>query len=204
MTTTALARAGNRQPTRKERVAIQRASGYVARRASLPDYLEMPEINALIQVAPHAQARLLMLVQWRAGLRISEALALDGDRLTLKVRQGKGGKDRVVPVHSELGAGLRSFLAFGNVKRGSIFDASRSTAWRWLKQALARAVELGAIPPGRKVGTHTLRHSAARHWLASGFPINVVSRWLGHASLQTTLVYLEILPDPAGFMERVP
>jgi integrase len=171
----------------------------------------MPEINDLIQVAPHAQARLLMLVQWRAGLRVSEALALevadlqlDGERPTLKVRQGKGGKDRVVPVHPELGAGLRNFLAFSPVRRGPIFDASRSTAWRWLKLALARAVDLGAIPPGRKVGTHTLRHSAARHWLASGVPINVVSRWLGHASLQTTLIYLEILPDPAGFMERVP
>ena len=49
-----------------------------------------------------------------------------------------------------------------------------------------------------------MRHSAARHWLSSGIPINVVSRWLGHASLQTTLVYLEILPDPLGEMGRVP
>ena len=51
------------------------------------------------------------------------------------------------------------------------------------------------------MGTHTLRHSAARYWLSSGIPINVVSRWLGHASLQTTLVYLEILPDPLGEIE---
>ncbi len=81
---------------------------------------------------------------------------------------------------------------------------SPSTAWRWVKIALKRAVELNQIPYGRKVATHTLRHSAARHWLASGVPINVVSRWLGHASLQTTLIYLEILPDPSGYMERVP
>ena len=54
------------------------------------------------------------------------------------------------------------------------------------------------------MGTHTLRHSAARHWLSSRIPINVVGRWLGHASLQTTLVYLEILPDPLGEMGRVP
>jgi integrase len=211
MTTTALARAGNRPPTKKQRVAIQRASGNVARRASLPEYLELPEINALIHAASHAQARLLMLVQWRAGLRVSEALALevadldlDGDRPALRVREGKGGKDRVVPVHPELAAGLRNFLAYSNVKRGPLCDASRSTAWRWLKLALVRAVELGAIPQGRKVGTHTLRHSAARHWLASGVPINHVSLWLGHSSIQTTLIYLEILPDPSGFMDRVP
>ncbi len=46
--------------------------------------------------------------------------------------------------------------------------------------------------------------TAARHWLASGVPINVVSQWLGHASLQTTIIYLEILPDPIGYMEKVP
>jgi len=48
MTTTALARVSTRKPTRKQQVAIQRASGFVARRASLPEYVEMPEINALI------------------------------------------------------------------------------------------------------------------------------------------------------------
>lgn len=211
MTTTALARTNGRKPTRKQRLAQQRARGNVARRSSLPEYLEKPEIDALIQLAPHAQARLLMLVSWRAGPRVSEALALEvadltleDDNPTLRVRRGKGSKDRLVPVHPELAAALRNFLAFSNVRRGLIFDASRSTAWRWLKQALGRAVELGAIPPGRKVATHTLRHSAARHWLANGVPINVVSRWLGHASIQTTLIYLEILPDPTGFMDRVP
>ena len=90
------------------------------------------------------------------------------------------------------------------MKRGRIIEASRATAWRWLKEALGRAEELGVNTLGRSIGTHTLRHSAARHWLASGVPINVVSRWLGHASIQTTLVYLEVLPDLFGEMERVP
>ena len=60
------------------------------------------------------------------------------------------------------------------------------------------------IAEGRKVGTHTFRHSAARHWLGSGIPINVVSKWLEYASIQTTLVYLEVLLDPLGDMQRVP
>ena len=160
--------------------------------------------------APHGQARLITLVQWRAGLRVSEAvglevadLQLDGDRPTLRVRQGKGHKDRIVPVHPELTAAFRQVIDFGNVRRGPLVNTSRSTAWRWVKAALDRAQELGTIPAGRWVGTHTLRHSAARHWLASGVPINVVSRWLGHSSIQTTLIYLEILPDPSGYMERV-
>ena len=117
---------------------------------------------------------------------------------------GKGGKTRLVPIHPELGAAFQNFLDFSSVRCGPIFDTSRSTAWRWLKTALARAVELNQITAGRKVATHTLRHSAARHWLESGVAINYVSRWLGHASIQTTLIYLEILPDPTGYMERVP
>ena len=210
MTTTDLARANGRKPSKKQRVPQQRAIGNVARRSNLPEYLEPPEVEAFIQAAPHGQARLIMLVQWRAGLRVSEAvglevedLQLDGVRPTLRVRQGKGSKDRIVPVHDELAAAVRQVIDFGNVRRGPLVNTSRSTAWRWVKAALDKAQELGTIPAGRWVGTHTLRHSAARHWLASGVPINVVSRWLGHASLQTTLIYLEILPDPSGHMERV-
>ena len=158
-------------------------------RRHLPEYLEAQEVTALLRAAPHPQAALLMLLQWRAGLRVSEALALEvgdlqleGDHPSLRVRHGKGGRERLVPVHPELGAGLRNALAFGARKqKGPIFQATRSTAWRWVKSALEKAQELRAIPPGRRVGTHTLRHSAARHWLASGIPINVVSRWLGHA-----------------------
>jgi len=207
---TALARAGSGKSARKQRAVQSRASGFVARRDTLPEYLEPDEVQALLRCAPHAQAALLMLLQWHAALRVSEALALEvpdisleGDYPTLRVRQGKGGKTRLVPVHPELGAALRTIISIGN-RKGRLVEASRSTAWRWVRESLVRAQELGAIPPGRHVGTHTLRHSAARHWLASGIPINVVSRWLGHASLQTTLIYLEILPGPLGDLERVP
>ena len=202
MTTTILATTNGYKPTPKQKVLRQRASGNVAIRSTLPEYLEPPEVDALIHAAPHGQSRLIMLEQWRAGLRVSEAVALevadlqlDGDQPTLRVRQGKGSKARVVPVHPELASAFRQLIDFGNVRHGP---------WRWTKEALRRAQELGTIPAGRWAGTHTLRHSAARHWLANGVPINHVSRWLGHASIATTLVYLEILPDPTGYMDRAP
>ena len=66
------------------------------------------------------------------------------------------------------------------------------------------AETLGALPVGKQIGTHTLRHSYARHLLANGIPINRLSRWLGHANLQTTFIYLEVLPDPLGDIHRVP
>lgn len=156
-------------------------------------------------------ARLLMLLQWRAGLRVSETLdlevadlSLDSDFPTIRVREGKSGRSRIVPVHPELQNALTTVLQFADVSRGRIIGASRSTAWRWVQSAVDRAVELGAMPAGRRIGTHTFRHSYARHLLLYGVPINYLSRWLGHRSINTTLIYLELVPDPAGRLAAVP
>ena len=177
----------------------------------LPQYLEAHEVNAIIRAADDPRARLLMLEQWRAGLRVSEALALevadlslDVELPTLRVRSGKGRKSRIVPVHPELGAAFQTALAYGNISEGHIIDAHRSTAWRWVQKAVERAEQLGALPPGREIGTHTFRHSYARHLLMNGIPINYLSRWLGHSSIQTTLIYLELVPDPTGSLAAVP
>ena len=85
-----------------------------------------------------------------------------------------------------------------------VFGVSRSTAWRWVQEARRRAVAPGALTAGRRVGTHNFRHSYARHLLLHGVPINYLSRWLGHRSIQTTLIYLELVPDPDGLLATVP
>ena len=96
---------------------LPREKGY-----SLPEYLEASEVNALISAAPNPQTRLVMLEQWWAGLRIPGAFALeirdlhlDTDRPTLRVRQGKGRKARVVPVHPELQTAFIAAISFGAV-----------------------------------------------------------------------------------------
>ena len=178
----------------------------------LPEYIEAHEVNALIRAAPNPRARLLMMIEWRAGLRVSEALALEVGDLsldvklpTLRVRQGKGRKARIVPVHPELHSALSSALQFGNIAESDkIVKASRSTADRWIKEATAGAQKAGAIASGRRISNHTLRHSYARHLLMNGIPINYLSRWLGHSSIQTTLIYLELVPDPTGSLAAVP
>ena len=155
-----------------------------------------------------------MLLQWRAGLRVSEALSvrkedlhIEGDRPTLRVRMGKGGKSRIVPVHPDLQAALSVLLeihAFTPKEIGPLIAATRQMALKWVKEAVRRASAAGAPLQGRRIGTHTLRHSYARHLLMSGIPINTLSRWLGHANLSTTLIYLELMPDPAGSLAQVP
>ena len=99
---------------------------------------------------------------------------------------------------------LNNALAYRDISRGRIIEAHPTTAWRWVKTAVKRAEELGTIPPGKHISTHTLRHSYARHLLMNGIPINYLSRWLGHSSIQTTLIYLELVPDPTGSLAMVP
>ena len=116
----------------------------------------------------------------------------------------QGQQSRNVPMHRELQAALRSALSYGSISQGKLVDVHPSTAWRWVRAAVTRTEELGAVAPGRRIGTHTLRHSYARHLLMNGIQINYLSRWLGHSSIQTTLIYLELVPDPSGSLDRVP
>ena len=208
MTTAVTRRRGGRGQHPKRRDSLPNSEG----KATLPEYLEKPEIDALIAAAPHARARLLMLLQWRAGLRVSEAIAVERrdltlgvDRPTLRVRRGKGNRARVVPVHPELETALRMYLELAPRGRGGpLIAVARQNAHAWVKSAVAACESAGQLAPGRKIGTHTLLHSYARHLLTYGVPINHLSRWLGHANLGSTLVYLELLPDPDGALSGVP
>ena len=92
-------------------------------------------------------------------------------------------------MRTELQAALTAATCYGATGGGPLVDVSRTTAWRWVQLAAKRAIDAGQLDRGRHVGTHTLRHSYARHLLLNGIPLNYLSRWLGHASIQTTLIY---------------
>lgn len=119
---------------RERRGMQQKPTGNVAR--PLPEYLTASEVDVMLDCAPHEDARLLMLIQWRAGLRISEALALtwadvrlDEEQPTIRVRRGKGNRPRMVPLHSEL---RRSRSSSSRTTRGngSTTASSRATGRR--------------------------------------------------------------------------
>ena len=65
-------------------------------------------------------------------------------------------------------------------------------------------MKAGTIAAGKRIGTHTLRHSFARHMVANGIPLNQLQVWLGHESLVTTQVYLKLAPDTGGMMTTIP
>ena len=152
-TTTVISRRGRargRWPIRYHRSYPKTHGGAAPKREKrIPEYLEDDEVNAIIRAAPSPKAKLLMLEQLRAGLRVSEALnlevrdlSLDTASRTLRVRSGKGGKTRLVPVHPELHGALSSALAYGDISQGRLIEAHVTTAWRWVKTAVKCARNL--------------------------------------------------------------
>jgi integrase/recombinase XerD len=148
----------------------------------------------------------LVELLYGTGGRISEIVGLavdDLDRAEGLVRlDGKGGKQRVVPVGSHAARAVDDYLvqtrpALAAAGRGSsaLFlnarggPLSRQSAWTVLRSAAARAGITAEISP------HTLRHSFATHLLDGGADIRVVQELLGHASVTTTQIYTLVTVD---------
>ena len=159
-----------------------------------------------------------MLTMWRDGLRVSEAIDLQArdlrfktDRPQIHIRHAKGHKERFVPAHPELVRTLKEHTQYIRAKGNNpLFiversgqKASRQTGYDWVLLALNRAKLDKVMPKDARVTPHTFRHSAARHWLAQGVQINTVQMWLGHSNLDTTLIYLSLVPDASGVMENI-
>jgi integrase/recombinase XerD len=174
---------------------------------SLPKALTVEEVEALLGAVagdePQAlRDRALLELLYAAGLRVSEATALDVDDVDLDdglVRAfGKGARERLVPVGRSARAATQAWLVRGRPAlarprsgpalflnlRGS--RLTRQGCWKLLRHHAARA-GLAA-----KVSPHVLRHSFATHLLAGGADIRVVQELLGHASLATTQVYTKL------------
>lgn len=180
----------------------------------LPKAISVEQVEALLEAAGSADTplavrdRALLELLYGTGARISEVVGLAVDDLDLSAHaglvrlDGKGGKQRVVPVGSYALRAVQDYLVrarpalavggrgapalFLNARGGSL---SRQSAWAVLKGAAARA---GITVP---VSPHTLRHSFATHLLDGGADVRVVQELLGHASVTTTQVYTLVTVD---------
>jgi integrase/recombinase XerD len=177
----------------------------------LPKAISVSQVEALL-AAPDGETplglrdRALLELLYGTGARISEAIGLDVDDLDraagLVRLDGKGGKQRVVPVGSYAARAVEAYLVrarpslaaagrglpalFLNSRGGRL---SRQSAWTVLRAAAARA----GIP--EDISPHTLRHCFATHLLDGGADVRVVQELLGHASVTTTQVYTLVTVD---------
>jgi site-specific recombinase XerD len=188
------------------------------------DVLSMSEVSKLMSACngglTGARNRALIVVMYRAGLRVSEALNLNvGDfRLVehngsmmnaIKVRKGKGGKSRVVGIDDGAMDVIREWLSLRSsragmngrftrerfIKAGPIFcslEGNRLDS-SYVRKVLPRLAAMAGID--RRVHPHMLRHSHAFELAMESVPMNVIQNQLGHASLKTTSVYVNHLGD---------
>lgn len=182
----------------------------------LPKAISVDEVTRILEAAGTDTAaglrdRALLEFLYSTGARISEAVGLDVDDISLAEAEagpaivrlfGKGSKERLVPLGSYGARALDAYLVRGrpllaakgkgtpalflNARGGRI---SRQSAWTILKAAAEKANIT------RDVSPHTLRHSFATHLLEGGADVRVVQELLGHASVTTTQVYTLVTAD---------
>ncbi|WP_339840494.1 tyrosine-type recombinase/integrase [uncultured Maribacter sp.] len=166
----------------------------------LPVVLSREEVKLLLKTPKLHKHRLLLALLYGCGLRNAELRGLhikdvDTDRLQLHIRQGKGRKDRYVPLCSLLVRGIRIYLAAerpkqwlfnGNDTSGKPVGLSPNGVQWVVKQARQHSGIL------KEVTTHSLRHTYATHLLEMGMDIMSLKDLLGHVDIQTTMVYLHV------------
>jgi site-specific recombinase XerD len=167
----------------------------------LPLVLSQEEVKRLIEAAPNLQYRTLLMLLYGTGLRRAEVSLLkvsdiDSERRVIHVRQGKGSRDRDVPLTAKLLEALRQYWRWKKPKvylfpstpghRGVEQPISGETVWYACHRA---AVKAGIQKP---IGPHTLRHSFATHLLEAGADLRTIQVLLGHQKLKDTIVYLHL------------
>ncbi len=170
--------------------------------------LTVAESNRLIGVARgNTRDRVLIPLALATGLRAMDLCNLtvddigqdDQGDLILRVRQGKGRKDRPVPINDDTAVIIRAYLAMRKLTLGSARDAKefffvsrKGKGHGRLSTAHMRRLVIQYVKvaeSNKPISPHSLRHSAAIHWLEREVPVPIVQKLLGHASMMTTQRY---------------
>jgi len=177
----------------------------------LPAVLTRPQIIALLNHIKLRRYRIPIKLIYCCGLRLSECLSLTiedilGDEGKLWVRDGKGGKDRMVPIAKSMVEDLRAYwlvhrhplLLFPNVGRGpctteKIAARMHAATSPMPLSSLQRLMGIARKELGlAKASAHTLRHSFATHLVEAGASLHTVQALMGHKQINTTMIYLHL------------
>lgn len=179
----------------------------------LPAILSREEVAALIGKTLNLKHRTILMMAYGAGLRLNEICHLrltdiDSDRMTIRVEQGKGAKDRYTLLSPRLLAELRRYWVAHRPKEWlfTARDATRPigehTVHRIYHAAKARAEIV------KEGGIHSLRHAFATHLLEAGVDIHTIQRLMGHGHISSTLRYFHLArkhlaktPSPLELLE---
>ena len=189
----------------------------VAPPQTLPLVLTREQVATLLGAVREARYRTILTLIYHTGLRVGEAVRIELRDLRethtphprLHVRCGKGGKDRFVPLAPAMVAQLRAwwpthrhpqFLFPGPTcawrERAQPADAAQRAASHLSVSAVQNTFRLARATSGLPVEAtvHTLRHCYATHLLEEGVSLRLIAQYLGHASLETTVIYTHLTP----------
>jgi len=181
----------------QQKLALDIPMAKVPRR--LPQVLSREEVGRLFAAAANLRCRTVLMTTYAAGLRVTEVCALQvadiesaPDRMCIKVRQGKGGKDRYTLLSPRL---LNCLRLYWQVHRPRLWLFASSSGDGPICDKTAQRMYYAArnaagIP--RDGGIHTLRHAFATHLLEGGIDLATLQRLLGHGHISTTMRYLHL------------
>ena len=166
----------------------------------LPVVLSENEVKAVLEVPMNLKHQAILMTGYSAGLRVSEIVGLrvsdiDSQRMTLRVDQGKGRKDRYVMLAETLLTKLREYWKDARPQPWLYpgQDTTRHLTRSSVERIFYKARDLAGIR--KNVSVHSLRHSFATHLLERGVNIRKIQLLLGHKSLQSTQVYTHVARD---------
>jgi len=156
----------------------------------LPTWIEEEEFKELIKKTRSKHHKVAFLLGFESGVRVSEIAALqkenfDLERKSIMIREGKGKKDRVVPLPKSWRADFINHIPF-------------KCGIRSIQRAFERAAKRSGLKEKKKdLCVHSLRHGFAKNLVDKGVPLNQVQLLLGHSAVSTTSIYIHANPKDA-------
>ena len=170
---------------------------YPKAKIKLPVVLDLSEVRTMLSVMENLKHRAVLTITYSAGLRVSETAHLkvtdiDSKRMMVRVRQGKGGKDRYTILSKTTLECLRQYWRAYRPKDW-LFEGQKEGShicYTSIRNIFVEAKERAGIT--KPVGPHSLRHAFATHLIEAGTSLHHVQLLLGHKSPKTTTVYLHV------------